>query len=85
MKTCARKPLTDEQLLWYDPFADDKGDIELTFSNVVRTRRPQQCTMNWEAHAIPIGARAVVYRWQMGDEWGRMYCCADCIEKWRWR
>lgn len=85
MTTTAPKPLTDEQLLWYAPFGDDKGDVGLTFSNVVRTRRPQQCTMDLEPHAIPIGARAVVYRWQMGRTWGRMYCCADCIEKWRRR
>ena len=74
--------LTDEQLLWHDPFEGDKsGPDGPSFSRVVRTRRKHRCNEDLDRHVIPIGSRAVVYTGRLSrTEWFRFYACADCIE-----
>jgi len=76
--------VTDQQMLGYDFFADDKDcAFQCHTSRVVQTRTQHECLFHpdWR-HPIPPGARARVDKALFDGRWSTFYSCAACHERW---
>lgn len=81
---------SDEQLLRWDPFADDKDDGGVTqrSKRIVRTRKRHVCSESFNPdrggeHFIEVGQRALVFEGVGDDGWLRFYTCIACITAYR--
>lgn len=76
--------MTDEQILSYDFFADDKDcdGIRNHTAKVVTTRKEHECLFTPEGrHIIPTGSRVRVDQAIVDGKWARFYSCVACHER----
>lgn len=75
---------SDEHLTrWFNPFEGDKDGPEVMVPpRVVRTRKKHECSADMDRHVMPVGTRAVVYRFLDNGKWRGFYCCETCIDNW---
>lgn len=74
--------VTDEEVLSYDFFADDKDcdGIRNHTSSVVTTRKEHICLFSSQTHTIPAGERARLDKAIVDGEWKSFYSCVACHE-----
>lgn len=75
---------TEQQLLDFDAFFGDEGELKLHTKKIVKVRKEHPCFlgMNSDLHTIKPGERAIFEKALVdGDYWGKYYMCFSCIEK----
>lgn len=79
---------TEHQILDYDPFFGDEGELSLHTKKLVKVRKQHSCFFglgsyaNKPNHKIEIGDPARFEKALVdGDYFGRYYMCIPCLEK----